>query len=110
MTRETLALGRIKVIDGLRGACLLFMTLTHLNFGREYALGYLHFRKLGFADSAQGFIFLSGLLVGLVGMRAHARGGIGAVVRRNHRRALVLYGWHLGLLLAVLTASRVLPD
>ena len=66
--------------------------------------------SVGFADSAQAFMFLSGLLVGIVGARQHARLGPGAVARRNGRRALELYGWHLGLLLPILAASRLLPD
>ena len=103
-------MGRIAAIDGLRGACLVLMTISHLEFGRGYLLTYLHFKHLGFADSAQAFMFLSGLLVGLIGAKEHARSGPGAVARRNGRRALQLYGWHLGLLLAALVASRLLPD
>jgi hypothetical protein len=101
--------GRITVLDGLRGACLIFMTLTHLEFGRGYALGYTHFKHLGFADSAQAFIFLSGLLVGLVGMRQYTREGIEQVALRYRGRALQLYAWHLLLLLLLLLASRLLP-
>jgi hypothetical protein len=103
--------GRIRVLDGLRGACLVLMTVTHLNFNGEFLIGYLHIRQLGFADSAQAFMFLSGLLVGLIGMRQYARGaGTAALARRNAKRALVLYGWHLALLTALLAGTRLLPD
>lgn len=102
-------MGRVKLLDGLRGACLVLMTITHLHFGREYLLGYLHIKQLGFADSAQGFIFLSGLLVGLVGMRQYGREGLAQVRRRYWWRAAELYGWHLALLLVILLASRLLP-
>ena len=80
-------MGRVKLLDGLRGACLILMTITHLHFGREYLVGYLHIKQLGFADSAQGFIFLSGLLVGLVGMRQYGREGIAPVRKRYWWRA-----------------------
>jgi hypothetical protein len=99
----------VKLLDGLRGACLILMTITHLHFGREYLVGYLHIKTLGFADSAQGFIFLSGLLVGLVGMRQYGREGMAPVRRRYWWRAAELYGWHLALLLIILLASRLLP-
>lgn len=102
-------MGRITVLDGLRGACLVFMTITHLEFGRPFLLGYAHFKHLGFADSAQAFIFLSGLLVGIIGLRQRSRAGDAPVARRYRVRALELYGWHLALLLVVLTASRLLP-
>ena len=83
--------GRVKLLDGLRGACLILMTITHLHFGRDYLLGYLHVEQLGFADSAQGFIFLSGLLVGLVGMRQYGREGMAPVRKRYWWRAAELY-------------------
>jgi hypothetical protein len=105
-----MTVGRINAIDGLRGLCLLFMTITHMEFGHEFLLGYAHFKYLGFADSAQAFIFLSGLLVGLVGMRQYLRGGYAPVARRYRRRTLELYCWYLGLLLVILVASRLLPD
>jgi hypothetical protein len=101
--------GRVKLLDGLRGACLILMTITHLHFGREYLVGYMHIKQLGFADSAQGFIFLSGLLVGLVGMRQYGREGMAPVRKRYWWRAAELYGWHLALLLVILLASRLLP-
>lgn len=104
-------MGRIDALDGLRGLCLLLMTLTHLSFAGDFLLGYLHPRHVGFADSAHAFIFLSGLLVGTTGMRQHARGGDGPAqaARRCRRRALELYGCHLGLLLVIVATSRLLP-
>jgi hypothetical protein len=101
---------RIRVLDGLRGTCLILMTVTHLNFSGHFLIGFLHIKQLGFADSAQAFIFLSGLLVGLVGMRQYDRGGFAALARRNGRRALTLYGWHLALLTLLLAGARYLPD
>ena len=94
-------MGRIDILDGLRGWCLVFMMITHLHINGDFLLGYLHFNQLIFADSAQAFIFLSGLLVGLVGVKQHRRDGIMPMTRRYWGRALELYGWHLGLVVAV---------
>lgn len=102
-------MGRITALDGLRGACLVLMLVSHLHFDRTYALGFLHFRELGFADSAQAFIFLSGLLVGLTGWSQLHRAGPTALRVRLHGRALQLYSWHLGLLVLVLVGTRSLP-
>jgi hypothetical protein len=103
-------MGRIEILDGLRGWCLVFMMITHLHINGDFLLGYLHFNELILADSAQAFIFLSGLLVGIIGVRQHGRDGAAPVARRFWRRALELYGWHLGLLTALLTLTRLAPE
>lgn len=102
-------MGRIGVLDGLRGWCLVFMMITHLHVNGAYLLGYLHFNQITFADSAQAFIFLSGLLVGLIGVKQQGREGTGAVAGRFWRRALELYAWHLALLLLVLALAWMVP-
>ncbi|MDF1585948.1 OpgC domain-containing protein [Marinimicrococcus flavescens] len=84
--------------------------LSHLEFSGFYFIKNLHFGELGFVQSAQGFIFLSGLLVGLIFMKRHERAGAAQVRRRLWGRALELYGWHIGILLAILALSRLMPD
>lgn len=101
---------RIEVLDGMRGWCLVLMMITHLNFGQPFFLGYLHFKEISFTDSAQAFIFLSGFLVGLLGVRQHARGGAWPVAQRYWRRAGELFGCHLFLLLVILLAVRLVPS
>ncbi len=102
-------MGRISILDGLRGWCLVFMMVTHLHINGDFLLGYAHFNQLTFADSAQAFIFLSGLLVGLVGVKQYRRQGISPMTRRYWGRALELYGWHLGLLVTVMTLVWLVP-
>lgn len=102
-------MGRISILDGLRGWCLVFMMVTHLHINGDFLLGYAHFNQLTFADSAQAFIFLSGLLVGLVGVKQYRRDGITPMTRRYWGRALELYGWHLGLLVTVMTLVWLVP-
>lgn len=102
-------MGRISILDGLRGWCLVFMMVTHLHINGDFLLGYAHFNQLTFADSAQAFIFLSGLLVGLVGVKQYRRQGITLMTRRYWGRALELYGWHLGLLVTVMTLVWLVP-
>jgi hypothetical protein len=101
--------GRIGALDGLRGWCLVFMMITHLHVNGAYLLGYLHFNQITFADSAQAFIFLSGLLVGLIGVKQQGREGTGPVAGRFWRRALELYAWHLALLVLVLALAWMAP-
>ena len=99
---------RIALLDGLRGLFLVLMLLNHLTFSGGAALGWLNYSHLAFIESAQGFIFLSGLLVGLVYMRSFERQGLFPATRRLGWRALQLYGWHLSLVLGVLVLSRLI--
>lgn len=100
---------RLTVLDGLRGLCLVVMLMSHLQLTGGFALYALHPGQVGFVQSAQGFFFISGLLVGLVHIRTCERGDCGAVRRRLWWRALVLYGWNLGLLVAVLGLAKAVP-
>ncbi len=101
---------RVVLLDGLRGFFLVFMTLNHLWFEQGFLLAWLHFGELGFVTSAQGFIFMAGLMVGLVYGRQHLRAGPLATGHRLWRRAAVVYAWHLGLLTLIVLALRLLDD
>ncbi len=100
---------RVTALDGLRGLCLVLMLMSHLQLSGGFALYALHPGQIGFVQSAQGFFFVSGLLVGLVHVRACERGDAAAVRRRLWRRALTLYGWNLGLLVVVLGLASAVP-
>lgn len=99
---------RIALLDGLRGFLIVFMLMNHLTFSGSFALGWLNYAHFTFMQSAQGFIFLSGLLVGLAYMSMFDRRGPGTALRRLSRRSLELYGWHLALVLIVLVLSRLI--
>jgi hypothetical protein len=87
-------------LDALRGLFLVWMTLTHLP---------THFSDLvnqpfGFVSSAEGFVFLSGLLVARLYIRQAAED---AITLRNKllKRTLRLYLYHLVLLTLAFTAA-----
>lgn len=54
----------------------------------------------GYVSAAEGFVFLSGMLVALVYSRYHTVGGLG-LEQRVWRRAAVIYQYHLIVVLAV---------
>jgi hypothetical protein len=60
-----------------------------------------------FVSAAEGFIFLSGLMVGLIYGRRIERDGLAAVQLRLLRRALTLYGVTLGLTFTFVGLSRL---
>ena len=100
---------RVEVIDGLRGYFLVFMLLNHLTFEGGYALVRINHAELGFVQDAQGFVFLSGLLIGLIYAKKMARGGFRAGAAAIWRRAAELYAYAIGCIVAIVLLAQVLP-
>lgn len=93
-------LQRLPELDALRGLFLVWMTLTHLP---------THFSNLvnepfGFISSAEGFVFLSALLIGRLYIRKMLQDPAGV---RAHmwRRSLKLYAYHMFLLAFAFTVA-----
>ncbi|WP_394646378.1 OpgC family protein [uncultured Sphingomonas sp.] len=100
---------RYGLIDGLRGFFLVFMLINHLVFQDGYWMSHVNHNKLAFVEDAQGFVFLSGLMIGLVYGRKMLKLGYVAGRRQVWRRAFQLYRWAMGIVVAVLVARAVLP-
>lgn len=86
---------RLDLLDGMRGYFLVFMTLNHLSFAGGYLLVKLNHGELGYVQDAQGFVFLSGLLVGMVYAGHMIRKGYGVGAAKAWVRARELYRWAL---------------
>lgn len=84
--------GRVDVIDFWRGAVLVVIFINHIP-GNVF--DRITPRNFGFSDSAEAFVFLSGLSVALAWGRMVARGDVGAVIERAWRRSFLLYTVHL---------------
>ena len=84
--------------DALRGLFLVWMTLTHL----PTRISDLVNQPFGFISSAEGFVFLSALLVGRVYMR-QATENSGQLRSKLWKRALRVYAYHVVLLLLAFT-------
>ncbi len=87
-------------LDALRGLFLVWMTLTHLP---------THFSDFvndtfGYVSSAEGFVFLSALLVGRIYMQRLVQDKTGV---RAHlwKRSLKIYGYHLLMLTLAFTVA-----
>ncbi|HEX8568924.1 MAG TPA: OpgC domain-containing protein [Caulobacteraceae bacterium] len=100
---------RFAALDGLRGAFLLLMLLSHLSFQGGLALQLLHPRTVSFVDAAFGFVFVSGVVAGLVYGRVMIRDGFRAASNRLLRRALLLYLYAVGVMLALIAAAQLIP-
>lgn len=85
-------------LDALRGLFLVWMTLTHL------PTRYSDFvnQPIGFVSSAEGFVFISALLVGRLYMREFVQDPVN-VRAKLWKRSLKIYGYHLVMLLFAFT-------
>lgn len=86
-------LDRRPELDALRGLFLVWMTLTHLPTRFSDFVN----QPIGFISSAEGFVFLSALLVSRIYIRQAAEDGP-ALRNKLWKRALKIYGYHLLLL------------
>jgi hypothetical protein len=87
-------------LDALRGLFLVWMTLTHL----PTRLSDLVNQPFGYISSAEGFVFLSALLVARLYIRQAAEEGT-ALRTKLWARALRIYGYHLILLALAFTMA-----
>lgn len=101
---------RLEILDGMRGYFLVFMMLNHLTFAGGYLLVKFNHGELGYVQDAQGFVFLSGLLVGMVYARRMLKEGYEVGARKIRKRAVEIYYYAAGSLLIILALGLILTD
>lgn len=87
-------------LDALRGLFLVWMTLTHLPTRFSDFVN----QPFGYITSAEGFVFLSALLVSRLSIR-QAKEDPPSLRHKLWRRSLRIYGYHLLLLTFAFTAA-----
>jgi hypothetical protein len=87
-------------LDALRGLFLVWMTLTHLP---THFSDFVN-QPFGFVSSAEGFVFLSAMLVSRVYVR-DAQSDESGVRAKLWRRTLKIYGYHLLMLTFAFTVA-----
>jgi hypothetical protein len=98
---KVLRLGKVQrrpELDALRGLFLVWMTLTHL----PTRLSDMVNQPFGFITSAEGFVFLSAMLVAILYTNQITEDGE-QVRAKLWKRALMIYGYHLIMLAVVFT-------
>ncbi len=95
--------GRDLRFDSLRGLMIVCMTINHL----PSSLRAYTDESVGIFSSAEGFVFLSGLLAGWVYSRRLRRDGPAALKAAAVKRATRIYGWHVTSFLCCLAAVRI---
>lgn len=92
-------------LDALRGLFLVWMTLTHL----PTRFSDLVNSPVGFVSSAEGFVFVSALLVGRLYIRELIRDA-STVRKRLWKRSFEIYGYHLAMLALVFTVAAAFAE
>ncbi len=100
---------RYPIIDGFRGFFLLFMMIVHLNEVLDTILGKLNHHYLGWVEDAQGFVFISGVVVGLVYGGLLLRRSAEAMTSAIRARMRTIWSHQAGLILLFLIAAFLLP-
>jgi hypothetical protein len=103
-------LKRFDIIDGMRGYFLVFMLINHLIFVGGYWMMEVNHRQFAFVEDAQGFVFLSGLLIGMVYARKMLKYGYDTGRQLIRNRAFELYRYAMGTVMVVLFVQMFLPD
>lgn len=93
---------RYTVIDAVRGFCLLNIFANHISLG---VLRELSISKIGMSDTAEVFVFLAGVSVFF-----YADRDWGTSLGRVFRRALVLYGTNLCIIVATITVLFLINE
>ena len=91
-------------LDALRGLMLLLITVTHVPTTIADRLS----QPFGFVSAAEGFVFLSALLVGSVYTKVAFDKGPSAMRRGLWDRAGVVWAWHVAMLLYLFTVIAAL--
>ena len=82
---------RYSAFDGLRGLFLVLMMYGHTTIVLQSGIGkILNHHRLGFADAANGFVFLSGLVIAIYFTRVVREKGEEALAPLVRRRVLLI--------------------
>jgi len=88
---ESIRSARDPRYDTLRGLFLICMTVNHL----PTELRWVTDQSLGFFTAAEGFVFLSGLMAGMVYTRKLRAGGPASLWDAVLGRTKTIYAWHV---------------
>ncbi|MFQ1699826.1 OpgC family protein [Loktanella agnita] len=99
---------RYHLLDGFRGFFLVFMTVNHMNTELGTILGKLNHLSFGWVEDAQGFVFISGLVVGLVYGRIYIKRSYHDMRSAIYRRIRTIYLYQFALIVGLAICAVLL--
>ncbi|NWJ95211.1 MAG: OpgC domain-containing protein [Chloroflexi bacterium] len=102
--------GRDTRLDLLRGFCLFVMAIDHIGlFGPDTWLYAVTAKGEFFISAAEGFVFISGLVMGIVYCKTIAKEGLGKSISKILQRVVKLYWLTVGLTLFFTALATYTP-
>lgn len=98
---------RLTILDGFRGFFLIFMMIVHINMQFHAVIGKFNHHTFGWVEDAQGFVFISGFVVGLVYGARLIRSGFEACRKAVLLRIRTIYSHQASLTLIFLAAALI---
>jgi hypothetical protein len=86
-------------LDFMRGLIMIYLVVVHMEFFSLFSL--LAWERLGLVSSAEGFVLLSGIVVGLVYAKRAKDEGLIPAAKRLWRRAFKLYRVNVFVILSI---------
>ena len=86
-------------IDYLRGLIMLVVITVHMEYYSVY--GLLVWERIGLVSSAEGFVFLSGLVLGIVYRKKIIKDGIWCASKKLWQRSFLLYRVNVVVILSI---------
>lgn len=101
---------RLTLLDGFRGYFLLFMMIAHTT-GQFWSIpGQYNHHALGFVEDAQGFVFISGFVVGLVYTKLLIKKGVEGMRKGVLKRIRTIYTYQAGMILGFALVAVLLAQ
>lgn len=92
-------------IDFIRGFVMLILIVVHINMTSVY--NYIAWERFGAVTGAEGFVLLSGIILGFLSRLRMEHDGFGSTVNKQFNRAFLLYRTSLAVILSVLIINLI---
>ncbi len=92
-------------VDFIRGFVMLILISVHINMTSVY--NYVAWERFGVVTGAEGFVLLSGLILGLLSRMRMDQEGFAATANKQFNRAFMLYRTSLFVILSVLIINFI---
>lgn len=92
-------------IDFIRGFVMLILIAVHISMPSFYI--YIAWERFGVVTGAEGFVLLSGLILGFLSRLRMEHDGFGITVNKQYNRSFLLYRTSLVVILSVLVINLI---
>jgi len=90
-------------IDFIRGFVMIILIVVHINMISYY--DYIAWERFGVVTGAEGFVMLSGVILGLLSRLRMEHDGFGSTVNKQFNRAFLLYRTNIFVILSILVVN-----